>query len=80
MCSKKNLALYILKKEVNMIPEFYDETERAIWAAAFAKGHPQFHNWNKHTAAQHANEILQGYRELKPVPNTYRYVKSTTII
>lgn len=63
-----------------MIPDFYDETERAIWAAAFVKGHPQFIGWSKHTAAQHANEILQNYRELKSLPEPYRYVKPTKII
>lgn len=45
-------------------PNFYDETERIIWASAFAKGDPKYSNWSKYLAAQHANEILQGYRDL----------------
>ena len=53
-------------------PNFYDETERIIWASAFAKGDPKYSNWSKYLAAQHANEILQGYRELRSIPGAYR--------
>lgn len=54
-----------------MIPDFHDETERAVWAAAFAKGDPHS-NWEKHSALRHANWVLQGYRELRSLPDAYR--------
>lgn len=45
-------------------PIFWNDIEREVWTAAFARGAPWFANWDKISASEHADLVLQGFRDL----------------